>query len=175
MTNRLVDAWGRVALDPQRAFELAYQGFEVWAIPTLPDPIIDDFNALVTRFDKEEFQMEFLSEPTNTPEEEHARRASTWLISDDIKTIPVREFLISLCKRGDEIERVNHEMDLFEARDLVPLLQLMMYLVDHFRRNKIVWGVGRGSSVASYCLFLIGVHKIDSIKYGLSVNEFLKD
>ena len=172
--SRRTDPWGRVALDPERAFELAYQGFDVWAIPTEPSPTIDRFNALLERFGKTEFHMEPLSEPTNTPEEEHARRASTWLISDEIKSIPVREFLLSLCRRDDERERVRLEMDLFEERELIPLLQLMMYLVDHFRRNGVVWGVGRGSSVASYVLFLIGVHKIDSIRYGLSVHEFLK-
>jgi DNA polymerase III alpha subunit len=34
--------------------------------------------------------------------------------------------------------------------------------------------VGRGSSVASYVLFLIGVHKIDPIKYELPIEEFFK-
>jgi DNA polymerase III alpha subunit len=42
------------------------------------------------------------------------------------------------------------------------------------KENKIVWGVGRGSSVASYVLYLIGVHRIDSIKYDLDIREFLK-
>lgn len=169
-----VDAWGRVALKPEAAFELAYQGFDVWAVPTEGHPLVEDYNAICARFGKEEFQLEPLPVPTNTPEEEHATRAQTWLISDEIKSISVREFLLSLCQRDDERQRVQLEMDLFEERDLVPLLQLMMYLVDHFRRSGIVWGVGRGSSVASYCLYLIGVHKIDSIKYGLSVHEFLK-
>ena len=35
-------------------------------------------------------------------------------------------------------------------------------------------GVGRGSSVASYILYLIGVHRIDSIKYNLDWKEFLR-
>ena len=51
----------------------------------------------------------------------------------------------------------------------------MIYLVDYMRKNKIVWGVGRGSSVASYVLYLIGVNKIDSIKYKLECQEFLRD
>jgi DNA polymerase III alpha subunit len=42
------------------------------------------------------------------------------------------------------------------------------------RDNNIVWGVGRGSSVASYVLYLLGIHKIDSIKYNLSPDEFFK-
>ena len=51
---------------------------------------------------------------------------------------------------------------------------ITFYLVDTFSENDVVWGVGRGSSVASYCLYLIGLHKIDSIKYELDIKEFLK-
>jgi DNA polymerase III alpha subunit len=173
--SRRTDPWGRVALEPEQAFELAYQGFDVWTVPTAePSPVVDRFNDLLVRFGKEEFRMEPLADPDHSPEQEHAERAAHWLISEDIKTIDVRSFLLELCVRDDERARVNLEMDLYEERGLIPLLQLMMYLVDHFRRHNVVWGVGRGSSVASYCLFLIGVHKIDSIKYDLSVHEFLK-
>jgi len=42
------------------------------------------------------------------------------------------------------------------------------------RENGIVWGVGRGASVASYVLYLIGVHRINSIQYGLDWREFLR-
>jgi len=48
------------------------------------------------------------------------------------------------------------------------------YFVDTMQANNVVWGVGRGSSVASYVLYLIGVHKIDSIKYNLDWQEFLR-
>jgi DNA polymerase III alpha subunit len=51
----------------------------------------------------------------------------------------------------------------------------MKYIVDTLRKNQIVWGVGRGSSVASYALYLIGVHKIDSVKYDLPIGEFFKE
>jgi DNA polymerase III alpha subunit len=53
-------------------------------------------------------------------------------------------------------------------------LRYLKYLVDTLRKNNVVWGVGRGSSVASYVLFLIGVHRIDSLYYDLNVDEFLK-
>jgi DNA polymerase III alpha subunit len=71
-------------------------------------------------------------------------------------------------------KRVRDEYAEFESRGLAPLLKYMIYLVDFMRENKIVWGVGRGSSVASYVLYLIGVHKIDSIKYDLDFKEFLR-
>jgi hypothetical protein len=54
------------------------------------------------------------------------------------------------------------------------IVSAALYALFTMRENKIVWGVGRGSSVASYVLFLIGVHKINSIKYNLDINEFLK-
>jgi DNA polymerase III alpha subunit len=54
------------------------------------------------------------------------------------------------------------------------LLQYLKYLVDTMRKNNIVWGVGRGSSVASFVLFLIGIHRINSLYYQLSIDEFLK-
>ena len=57
---------------------------------------------------------------------------------------------------------------------MIDLLCYLKYLVDTMREHNIVWGVGRGSSVASYCLYLLGVHKIDSIKYELDIREFLK-
>ena len=58
----------------------------------------------------------------------------------------------------------EEELILFKERDLIPLLRYLKYLVDTMRKHNIVWGVGRGSSVASYILYLIGVHKINSIK-----------
>ena len=54
------------------------------------------------------------------------------------------------------------------------VLQFLKYMVDTLRENNIVWGVGRGSSVASYVLYLLGVHKVNSIKYDLDPTEFLR-
>ena len=70
--------------------------------------------------------------------------------------------------------RVTEELTEYFARGMYPLLQYMIYLVDFMRENNIVWGVGRGSSVASYVLYLIGVHKIDSIQFDLDWHEFLR-
>ncbi len=55
------------------------------------------------------------------------------------------------------------------------VLYVMKYTVDTLRANNIIWGVGRGSSVASYVLHIIGVHKIDPIKYDIPIEEFFKE
>lgn len=84
------------------------------------------------------------------------------------------ELLYGMCTTQQQTDRVTQELELFVQHNMMDLLHYLKYLVDTLRENKIVWGVGRGSSVASYVLYLIGVHKIDSIKYELDINEFLK-
>jgi len=84
------------------------------------------------------------------------------------------EVLLDMCLTDEEKERVSLEYEMFEERGLIPLLQFLTFIVDHMRKNQIVWGVGRGSSVSSYCLYLMGVHKVNSLKYDLPIEEFLK-
>ncbi len=50
----------------------------------------------------------------------------------------------------------------------------LKYLVDTMKDNKVIWGVGRGSSCASYVLYLLGIHRVDSMFYNLDVEEFLR-
>ena len=69
---------------------------------------------------------------------------------------------------------MSEELAEFKKRNMYPLLQFLVYLVDFMRENNIVWGVGRGSSVASYVLYAIGIHKINPIQYGLDWREFLR-
>ena len=83
-------------------------------------------------------------------------------------------WLFERCSNDNEYDRVLLELNMYEERSLYPLLKHMIYLVDHFRENDIVWGVGRGSSVSSFVLYLIGIHKVDPIKYDLNIKDFLK-
>jgi DNA polymerase III alpha subunit len=82
--------------------------------------------------------------------------------------------LYGMCTTDEQRNRVSEELELFIQHGMLDLLYYLKYLVDTMREHKIVWGVGRGSSVASYCLYLIGIHKIDSLKYNLDIKEFLK-
>ena len=98
---------------------------------------------------------------------------SEWFMPDEYKNMDVRDYVIKKCP-GEYFERCFEELNEFEKRGMGNLLRYMIYLVDYMRENDIVWGVGRGSSVASYVLYLIGVHRIDSIKYSLDWREFLR-
>ena len=99
---------------------------------------------------------------------------SEWFMPDEYKTLDVIDYVLQRVVNQTEAERAGEELVEFEKRGMFDLLRYMIYLVDFMRENDIVWGVGRGSSVASYVLYLIGVHKIDSVKYNLDWREFLR-
>lgn len=100
--------------------------------------------------------------------------SSNWFIPEEYKSMDIEEFLVNQCPK-ENYDRLIQELDLYRKKEMVPVLRAMKYIVDTLRANNIVWGVGRGSSVASYVLFLIGVHKVDSIKYNLPIEEFFKE
>ena len=88
--------------------------------------------------------------------------------------LDIAQHLLDQCKNEDELQRVGQELLLFQERDMFDLLRYLKYMVDTLRKNNIVWGVGRGSSVASFVLYLLGVHRINSIYYNLDISEFLR-
>lgn len=100
-------------------------------------------------------------------------------IPQHYKELDVEKFIYSkIPASGQDVkiitDRVDMELKMYKERGLFPILQLLIYVVDVMRKNNLVWGVGRGSSVASYVLYILGVHKIDSHKYKLDIEEFLK-
>ena len=109
-----------------------------------------------------------------------------WFMPNEYKSISVEHWIFAklqehlqdsnptIVENTKEWGRCLDELVAFVDRDMINLLRYMIYLVDFMRENNIVWGVGRGSSVASYVLYLIGVHKIDSIQFGLDYQEFLR-
>lgn len=96
-----------------------------------------------------------------------------WFLPSNYKILDIEKFLVDICP-AENYDRLTAELKLYRKYDMISVLQAMKYIVDTLRKNHIVWGVGRGSSVASYVLYLIGVHKIDSVKYDLPIDEFFK-
>jgi len=99
---------------------------------------------------------------------------SDWFMPAEYRDFDVRAWCLDRCTTDEQINRVNAELDAYIERGMIPLLQWTKHFVDCCTENNIVWGVGRGSSVASFVLFLLGVHQIDSVKYNLDWQEFLR-
>jgi DNA polymerase III alpha subunit len=98
---------------------------------------------------------------------------SVWMIPDEYKQLDIEEYLVQVCPE-ENYPRLLAELTKYKEKNLYPLLQALKYIVDTLRKHNIMWGVGRGSSVSSYVLYLLGVHKIDCVKYELDFKEFLR-
>jgi len=109
-----------------------------------------------------------------TISEYHKKLQNSWLMPEDYLQFDIESWILSKCKTSEEIERVNTELKLYHEFNLINLLKYLRYLRDVADKHKIVWGIGRGSSCSSFVLFLMGIHRVNSLYYQLSINEFLR-
>ena len=110
----------------------------------------------------------------STPAKVDETNIANWYMPQKYYDLNVLEWLLNKCQNDTEKKRIQQEYLLFEKKKFIKVLQFLIYFIDTLRANNIVWGVGRGSSVASFCLFLIGVHKINPLQYNLDITEFLR-
>ena len=168
-------AFGEIILSEQDVVNGLYSG----KITSLEKVFLDDpelckvFNESVRKNADRTVLCKVWTEHTESVDEFDRANQAQWFMPKDYCPDLV-EMLYSMCSTPEQTERVNTELELYIQHGMFDLLYYLKYLVDTMRENNIVWGVGRGSSVASYVLYLIGVHKVDSIKYELDIHEFLK-
>jgi DNA polymerase III alpha subunit len=109
-----------------------------------------------------------------TVEEFDHENQGRWLMPDRYKNLDIAEYVLSLCDSEAALQRVGEELLLYQARELFDLLRYLKFLIDIMQENNLIWGVGRGSSVSSYVLYLLKVHRIDSLHYNLDIAGFLR-
>lgn len=110
-----------------------------------------------------------------------------WNIPESYKTMNLRTYMLQRLEADidrignlteseieERIERVELELATYHTHDCVELLRTAIYIMDTFREQNVVWGIGRGSSCSSYILYLAGVHDIDSVKFELDITDFLR-
>jgi DNA polymerase III alpha subunit len=111
----------------------------------------------------------------------------TWQLPKQYQDLNVQEYLFerfsqrstkfgySDAQFNEAAERVLYEYSAFKRNGLLDLLRCLIYVLDEFKKHDIIYGVGRGSSCASFILYLMGVHMVDPIKYKISVHEFFRE
>lgn len=109
-----------------------------------------------------------------TVEEFDHRCQANWYMPQEYKDMDIAEYILGLCESDAELQRCGQELLLFQERNLFDLLKYLKYLVDVMTENRLIWGVGRGSSVASFVLYKLRVHRINSLYYDLDPTEFLR-
>ena len=168
--------FSEIILNEQDVFDVLYSGkiTDLTELHIDSKKAVEQFNyARSKNTDPFPALKEFIPFSGSVEEFDRANQAN-WFIPEDQVHHNLVEMLYGMCETEEQTARVSEELQLFIQHGMLDLLFYLKYLVDTLRANNVLWGVGRGSSVASYVLFLIGVHKVDSIKYKLDIHEFLK-
>jgi DNA polymerase III alpha subunit len=167
-----LDKFGNPIFNSSDIFRALYQG----KLTSLKDITVDYTDDIEKLEETAGFTFQRFNEHLDqiNIEDFDAALQSEWFMPDDYKDFDVEEYCISRCTTSEQKTRVLDEIEEYKKRGMIPLLQWIKYFVDTCTKNDIIWGVGRGSSVASFVLFLLGVHQIDSVKYNLDWQEFLR-
>lgn len=104
----------------------------------------------------------------------HATNQQTWLMPAEYQDMDIAQYVLSKCADQNELQRAGQELLEYQNRNLFGMLCYLKYLVDIARKNNVVLGVGRGSSVASFVLFVLGVHRVHSLRHNLDFAEFMR-
>lgn len=168
-----LDKFSLPVFNRQDIESLIYKGFTDVAQITAEDSYeITQFNKIAEQFGSDPIRIH--TSPNIAVKEFDAILQDEWLMPDEYKLYDIVDWLYCQCQTVEQKTRITEELTAYAERDMIMLLKWLKYFVDTCKANNVVWGVGRGSSVASYVLYLIGVHKINSLKYNLDWREFLR-
>jgi len=154
------------ALKEADLVELLYQGKS--GALTVASDMLNDYNAGCQALGQEPV---FVIKPIPDSVED---AITEWNIPAEIQNLDLNVYFAEKVKTVEEAIRVAEELALYRERKMEPMLRFMIHLVNVMTENKIVWGVGRGSSVSSFLLYLAGLHSINSVKYSLDIKEFIR-
>ena len=168
--------FGEIIFAEQDLCDLVMQGHDLTKFNgVIVDPPVDIETAALILQDVPKFiNYDKYAEENLSVEEFDHRNQQRWFMPEEYKQLDIAKHVLDLCKTEEELQRVGEELILFQERNLFNLLRYLKYLVDVMRQNRLIWGVGRGSSLASYVLYLMQVHRINSMYYELDPREFLR-
>jgi|TARA_R110002074_G_scaffold125215_7_gene262339 DNA polymerase III alpha subunit len=134
----------------------------------------DTYNNSADKLYSEGPRLHSIDPPKISIEDFDKENQSIWNMPKEYAEFDICEWLLAQCDNDAELQRVGTELLMFQERNLLNLLRFLKYFVETMRKNNTVMGLGRGSSVSSFVLYKLGVHKVNSMYYDLDVGEFLR-
>ena len=169
------DKFGQIIFGEHDVIHLYLQGHDIAVLEHLLVDNTVDLETAATILDNVPAFVRYdeLAQLQSQEEWDHRCQAN-WYMPEEYKSMDIAAHVLNLCRSDAELQRCGEELLLFQERNLFDLLRYLKYLVDVMKENRLIWGVGRGSSVASYVLYKLEVHRIDSLYYELDPAEFLR-
>lgn len=168
--TRVIDDQGNVVYHPEALFQIIASG------RTLPKHLICTDSTELDRLNK---SCQEMFEPDTCVLElepvDLELRKNAWLIPDEYLDLDILSILESKCSSDVELNRVRQEYELFDKAGMVPLLKTCVYLVDKFKENNVLYGVGRGSSCSSFILYLLDVNLVNPVEFDIPITEFFRE
>jgi DNA polymerase III alpha subunit len=169
LNNRTILDDGTVICDDSAIIQMLYQ-----------DINIDDCSVHQT-FDVDLYNqtLKFLDQPYTALDIRTSEKygdmiwENFWLTPDEYYSMDIDTWCLNKCNTDLEKQRVTKELELYRKNNMISMLCHLVFLVDHWRANNVLWGVGRGSSINSFVLFLIGINRINPMTWDLEIEDFL--
>lgn len=167
------DIYGQLVYNDHDIVDLLLQGYGAAVLSgLLVDQSVD--HATMAQVVQDPPQLIKYVAPDVSVEEFDCKNQTHWHMPEHYQQLDIAEYVLSLCNTTQQLQRCGEELLLYQQKQLFDLLRYLKYLVDTMQQHNIIWGVGRGSSVSSYVLYLLQVHRIDSMYYNLDIREFLR-
>lgn len=169
--NRVIDKQGNIVYFDDALIEMMYENI----IPK--DILFPENNKDVEKFNQfsyKNFDDVYYKIPNKIKSLEE--RKETWFYPEKYNQIDLDEYFNNLVQNCSQPykDRVKLELQLYKEKGMEKFLRFCIYFSDMIREKDFAVGVGRGSSSASLLLYLLQIHLIDPIEYGLDIKEFLK-
>lgn len=174
LNNREIDDYGNSIYTEEGIVNRILSGQSVENCYVDNDKCISDNNYFKENIDEKIENLLKYEVPDESLEKFDKIHQNYLLIPDSYKNINLYSYLIKKCSSEEERDRIEYEYTLISDRNMVNFFKCMIYLVDVFRKNNVLWGIGRGSSVSCFSLYIIGIHRVNSIKFDLDCHEFFK-
>ena len=152
------DQYGQMIFNEDDLFDLIMKGHDLTDFKNMiVDSTVDLESAALILQRLPDF-IQYNQIANQSTEDFDHRCQNEWKMPQKYKEMDIAQYILNLCTNDVQLQRCGHELLLYQQHDLFNLLRYLVYLVDVMKENHLIWGVGRGSSVSSYVLYLIGVH-----------------
>lgn len=165
LKDRILHYDGTNQVDPDKVPSLFLHGVQKEKIAVnFADEDIELFNSL------SDYEIPVAKEIQFTPD-------FTWKIPEEYLKLDLDSMILEKARAlGSSYEsRAQQELIEIQKRNLGSLFRTLVYVIDTLKDTKTLWGVGRGSSCASLVLFILGLHKVDPVRFNIPLEEFFHD